>query len=185
MHYNRDQYPQNLVYEIFGGDYKNVPENTFELCEKFVESLPKDDKEIIIYHFKDGLVYGEIARKLDITREWVRQWTDSIIKKLTYVLFENAIFEAKNNADKENYNRGYIAATKEKLAAEEENKVKWNIEKLGLSLRATNALHRMGCNYVADVLVVDKNNLRKASGIGEKTYFEISESMERIGYSLG
>ena len=184
MHYNSEAYPQNVVYDIFGKDYKNVDERIFGICEKFIDDLPKEDKLLVEDRYKNQKTYGDIATQKGVSREMIRQKSESIKRRLTYVIFENAVAEIKNADKKESYTAGYVDGIKDAVLSDSASKIKQPIEMLGLSVRSTNALHRLGCTYVADVVKKSKDEIRSARSIGAKSSREIFAKMKEIGYPI-
>lgn len=56
------------------------------------------------------------------------------------------------------------------------------ITKLGLSGRATNALHRGGIEYVEQLIMLTKKDLLRLRNMGEKTAKEIQEKIKVFGF---
>lgn len=59
------------------------------------------------------------------------------------------------------------------------------IDTLGLSARCFNCLDRSGLKYVGELVVMSENELKNIKNMGKKSYDEIAEKLEELGYPVG
>ncbi|WP_300897165.1 DNA-directed RNA polymerase subunit alpha C-terminal domain-containing protein, partial [uncultured Helicobacter sp.] len=59
------------------------------------------------------------------------------------------------------------------------------IDTLNLSARCFNCLDRSGLEYVGELVIMSENELKNIKNMGKKSYEEIAEKLEELGYSVG
>lgn len=58
------------------------------------------------------------------------------------------------------------------------------IETLNLSARSFNCLDRSGIGYIAELVLMSENDLKEVKNLGKKSYDEIKDKLQEIGYPL-
>ncbi len=59
------------------------------------------------------------------------------------------------------------------------------IDTLNLSARCFNCLDRSGLKYVGELVIMSENELKNIKNMGKKSYDEIAEKLEELGYPVG
>lgn len=59
------------------------------------------------------------------------------------------------------------------------------IDSLNLSARCFNCLDRSGFKYVGELVLMSENELKNIKNMGKKSYDEIAEKLEELGYPVG
>lgn len=59
------------------------------------------------------------------------------------------------------------------------------IDSLNLSARCFNCLDRSGLKYVGELVLMSENELKNIKNMGKKSYDEIAEKLEELGYPVG
>lgn len=59
------------------------------------------------------------------------------------------------------------------------------IDTLNLSARCFNCLDRSGLKYVGELVMMSENELKNIKNMGKKSYDEIAEKLEELGYPVG
>lgn len=59
------------------------------------------------------------------------------------------------------------------------------IDTLNLSARCFNCLDRSGLKYVGELVTMSENELKNIKNMGKKSYDEIAEKLEELGYPVG
>lgn len=95
---------------------------------------------------------------------------------------------------KENYNHGYKDGFKEATCKARQEVVEKKkqvdatirlldlpLENLNLSVRSFNALHRIECKSLGDIVALDDKEIRRIKGIGKACSIEIAKMIESHG----
>ncbi|PAF52113.1 DNA-directed RNA polymerase subunit alpha [Helicobacter sp. 13S00477-4] len=59
------------------------------------------------------------------------------------------------------------------------------IETLNLSARCFNCLDRTGIRYIGELVLMSENDIKNIKNMGKKSYDEIAEKLEELGYPIG
>ena len=59
------------------------------------------------------------------------------------------------------------------------------IDTLNLSARCFNCLDRSGLKYVGELVIMSENELKNIKNMGKKSYDEIADKLEKLGYPVG
>ncbi|WP_334096362.1 DNA-directed RNA polymerase subunit alpha C-terminal domain-containing protein, partial [Helicobacter typhlonius] len=54
-----------------------------------------------------------------------------------------------------------------------------------LSARCFNCLDRSGLKYVGELVIMSENELKNIKNMGKKSYDEIADKLEELGYPVG
>ncbi len=198
---------EQLYNSLFGGGY-NPPLDAVATVEHVLSTLTETEQDIIKGWYGIGceaMNYSEIANVLGITRERVRQCFVKAEKKMRHpsrarILVRGlTVYRAEQEAEKrilEEKERAIAEACTRKIEAMREA-VKdglskdsfeelcqrfrmYNIDSLGLSVRAYNALRRAGLNTVYDVLLVEDVELLRIRSLGAHTLDEINGNVNEL-----
>lgn len=95
------------------------------------------------------------------------------------IMFEhlNLFIDLDSNVD----DLKFIVEPEEKTVSKELDK---EIEKLGLSVRSRNCLHRAHINTVKDLTEKTRDDMMKVRNLGQKSLVEIEKKLEELGLSL-
>lgn len=59
------------------------------------------------------------------------------------------------------------------------------LDSLNLSARCFNCLDRIGIQYVGELVLMSENDLKNVKNMGKKSYDEIAEKLQELGYPVG
>lgn len=186
-----------------------MPKDVRETVEKAVSTLSKREQEVVLGIYKENMSKAEIAKSLELTLERVRQIESNALRKLrnphrlSYLVYGNdfymdqkelhehfaedyAIFERNeeiNLLDK------IIRERKEFLKRTNPTNYKqmlknMNIVELDLGVRAYNCLTRRGIGTISELCSLTHEELRNIRNMGQKTYEEVLDIMEKHGLHL-
>ena len=193
--YSEAPYPWNVMMELADLSFL---EKIFERC---LSELKPREQDVIRYRYVDRMTYDEIANKLGITRERVRQITKIALRKLKTprrfglindisdfvesskeegLTFFNAV--TKSYYERHAY---YTETNKNDICPGALDLI--HVEDLDLPVRAFNCLKRANCHTVGDVIDCIKalhphrpNNLFLVRNMGEKTYLDVVKACEKV-----
>jgi len=155
---NIENYPLNLAMFLKGDSEIEI--NLNEL-EKLVESLLEKESKVIRFRFRDKLTLEEVGRKLNVTRERVRQIEAKALRKLRHNELKTL----------------HIKDIKTSMLQEQ-------IDELDLSLRAYNCLKRANKHTIGDVAEMKTSDFYKCINLVKKATNEIIDKMAEIGIKI-
>ena len=194
-------YPINLFFAVIGEDYDDYPitDKTIKRFENFLSSflsseVTKEEKEILLLYFKDGLSQTRIGKRFNTSHATINNRINKVLFKLRTVKNINQIFffdedykiyikrielliEQLNNPRFDKNNHPVIE--QDDSIQTDDVIVDDRIENLKLSKRAFNALKRARINTVTEVVdllnTIDtetkKNKIYNTINIGIKLLF--------------
>ncbi|WP_104697945.1 MULTISPECIES: DNA-directed RNA polymerase subunit alpha [unclassified Helicobacter] len=59
------------------------------------------------------------------------------------------------------------------------------LDSLNLSARCFNCLDRIGIRYIGELVLMSENDLKNVKNMGKKSYDEIAEKLQELGYPVG
>lgn len=65
------------------------------------------------------------------------------------------------------------------------DKLLQNVNDLNLSVRSFNSIDKAGIKFVAELALMNENELKNLKNLGKKSFDEIKSVMEEIGYPVG
>lgn len=177
-------YPDNLLYDIFGGEWEYPRPADFDGSMEYVlHSLTERERRILDFRYKDGLTFEAIGKRECVTRERIRQIHAKSLRKLRH-------------PDRLNYLKygvsGVIARKTESareaaLASLPKPDIKpedITLEGLELSVRSYNCLKRAGMNTMRDVAEMTFDELCHVRNLGKKSVDEICAVLTGYGIRL-
>ncbi len=210
------EYPQNLLNVIAKQLHKinnthpqtwdyNLPSDFDASLAYLLATLPKQESQFILMHFRDGLSYSDIARKCGCSREWSRQvinkaichlGTTSSTRFLQYgvngiisiereMWIKNALTDRIKDAIRTIHIISEEMENITKAKSFKNNVRTFNltnnakIEELELSARSYNALRRHNIQYVEELTALSLEELQAIQNLGVKSVNEIIQKMRR------
>lgn len=177
-------YPQSLLVEIFGERFwtiygNGVSQDQIQGLEKTFRTLTPREEKIIKLRYVDELTLEEIATTFDLRKERVRQIIQKTIRKLRH---PSRSITIEFGANGENVYREELKKAKNdiklKQYAEAECFKEMPIDVLNLSNRARNSLlFKLGVSTIAELLVLDDDEILCCRGIGNGTFCEIKQKL--------
>ena len=176
-------YPDNLLYDIFGGEWESPRPADFDgTLEYVLHSLTDRERRVLDFRYKDGLTFEEIGKRFCVTRERARQIYARALRKLC-------------NPQRLNYLKygisGVVARKTENareaaLASLPKPDKPGNIplEELELSVRSYNCLKRAGMNTLREVSEMTFYELCNVRNLGKKSVDEICAVLTKHGITL-
>lgn len=192
------------------GDLEAYPSDLEESLDTMLQKLHDREREVILYRYEEGLTHDDIAKKLNVTRERIKQIEAKALRKLRYASgwvlvgkdrvvsameiqkqIENDIaIRTKHEVvmaldDKVASLRKIIKdctedAIKKYLASDPDLK----IEELDFSVRTYKCLKNVGINTVGDIRKRSVSELSRVHNLGSRSVTEIEEKMAALGFEL-
>ena len=182
------KYPQNLIYDVLGktSDAPDIDASveyilSARLTERGAARLTEREASILKMRYKDLMTYNEISKKYNLTENRIVQIIAKVQRKLRH---------PKNSKYLTLGVVGIIAEYKIKLKAEGTKKsdkvlaTEYPIQELDLSIRSTQCLLRAGLETAGDILNLERDELMKVRNIGKKSYDEIVDRLEALGFDV-
>ena len=177
-------YPDNLLYDIFGGEWEYPRPADFDGSLEYVlHSLTERERRVLDFRYKDGLTFEAIGKRECVTRERIRQIHAKSLRKLRH-------------PDRLNYLKygvsGVIAwktesAREAALASLPKPDIKpedITLEELELSVRSYNCLKRAGMNTLRNISEMTFDELCHVRNLGKKSIDEICAVLTGYGIRL-
>ena len=177
-------YPENLLYDIFGGEWEYPRPADFDGSLEYVlHSLTERERRILDFRYKDGLTFEEIGKRFCVTRERIRQIHAKALRKLRHPGRLNYLKYGISGV----IARQTESAREAALASLPKPDIKpedITLEELELSVRSYNCLKRAGMNTLRDVAEMTFDELCHVRNLGKKSVDEISCMLIRHGLSF-
>ena len=176
-------YPDNLLYDIFGGEWEFPrPADFGGSLEYVLHSLTERERRVLDFRYKDGLTFEEIGKRECVTRERIRQTHAKSLRKL-------------RRPDRLNYLKygvSGVISLKAEIAREaalasqpKPDKLEdITLEELELSVRSYNCLKRAGMNTLRDVSEMTFDELCHVRNLGKRSIDEICAVLTNYGIRL-
>ena len=186
------------------------PSDLEESLDIMIQKLYDQERKVILYRYEECLSYDEIAERLGVTRERVRQIEAKAIRKLRYsngwvlvgkdrVVSAMEIQKQIENNIAIRTKHEVIMALDDKVASLRkiikdctENAIKkflksdldLKIEELDFSYRTYECLKRAGINTVDDLRKRSATELAQVRNLGYHSLNEIEEKLASLGFEL-
>ena len=176
---------EQLYLDIFGErkicNFYEIPLDINESVEYVLSTFPDDkkrDAEILRKKYKDGLSLYDLGEYYNISPQRIRAITERAkrimrspgkARILKFGLKKCNLIKSLREENQKNDN--YFLADD-------------GIDRLPLSVRAYNCLTRSGIKTIGDLCSKTESDLRRIRNMGEKTFFEITTTLEKLGLSL-
>ena len=176
-------YPDNLLYDIFGGEWEYPRPADFDGSLEYVlHTLTERERRVLDLRYKYGLTFADIGKRFCITRERVSQIHAKSLRKLrcpdwlNYLKYGVAGVIARKT---ENAREAALASLPKPDKLED-----IKLEELELSVRSYNCLKRAGVDTLRDVSEMTFDELCCVRGMGKKSIDEICAALTNYGISL-
>ena len=178
-----ENYPDNLLYDIFGGEWEFPRPGEFDGSLEYVlHTLTERERRILGFRYKDGLTFEEIGKREFVTRERIRQIHAKSLRKLRHPGRLNYL----------KYGVSGVIAWKTESAREAalaslpkpDKPEDIPLEELGLSVRSYNCLKRAGKHTLREVSEMTFDELCHVRNIGKKSVDEICAVLTKYGIRL-
>lgn len=165
--------------------------------------LTERESEILNYRVYTSATREEVGKRLNITRERVKQIESKAKRKIYLKYRKGEVFKDLKQEDESVKNRLAAEIKKNSILLEkvkEKNKILskelnekyvpveevefYSIDKLNLSVRTRNCLIRAGYKTFGDLLKTSKDQLMKIRYLGKKSFNEIVKKIEYFGYEI-
>lgn len=195
-------YPYNLLFAALGLKESDLPKGiTNDIragVDYAVSTLPDREHAVICGYYIDGKRTADLVNQFAVTSNRIIQIENRALRRLREPkrsdFMQYGILGNLRKVAKENYNRGYVDGFEEanSKAMQEAFEKKMQagatirlldlpLENLNLSVRSFNALHRIECRNLGDILALDKKEITRIKGIGKACSVEIATMIESYG----
>lgn len=182
--YKSRVYPDNLLYDIFGGEWEYPRPADFDGSLEYVlHLLTERERRVLDFRYKDGLTFEEIGNHFCVTRERIRQIHAKSFRKLRHPGRLNYLKYGVSGviARQTESAREAALASLPKLDIKPED---ITLEELELSVRSYNCLKRAGINTLRDVAEMTFDELCHVRNLGKKSVDEICAVLTGYGIRL-
>lgn len=177
-------YPDNLLYDIFGGEWEFPRPADFDGSLEYVlHSLTDRERRVLDFRYKDGLTFEEIGKRECVTRERIRQINTKAIRKMRHFRRLNYLKYGVSGV----ISRKTESAREAALASLPKPDIKPEdipIEELELSVRSYNCLKRAGKCTLRDVSEMTFDELCHVRNLGKRSIDEICAVLTNYGIRL-
>ena len=192
-------YPMNLFSVLFDGEFPVLPGEAEASLEYILHLMRRQSNrsiDILMYRFRDGKTYEEIAKIYGVTRERIRQVEQNAIRQLKHPARRDWIeYGVSGMIDRkcaEEYERGRKIGVVEGMdyavepdwidAQKVERPTSLRLCDLDLSARSHNCLARAGVQTVEDILKMGFDTLVRVRNLGKKSLDEIIIRLQEAGF---
>lgn len=176
-------YPDNLLYDIFGGEWEFPRPGDFDGSLEYVlHTLTERERCVLDFRYKDGLTFEEIGKRFCVTRERIRQIHAKSFRKLRHPGRLNYLKYGVSGViarQTENAREAALASLPKPDKPED-----ITLEELELSVRSYNCLKRAGMNTLRELSEMTFDELCHVRNIGKKSIDEICAVLTKYGITL-
>ena len=176
-------YPDNLLYDIFGGEWEFPRPGDFDGSLEYVlHSLTERERRVLDFRYKDGLTFEAIGKRECVTRERIRQIHAKSLRKLRRPDRLNYLKHGVSGViarKTENAREAALASLPKPDKLED-----ITLEELELSVRSYNCLKRAGKSNLRDVSEMTFDELCHVRNLGKKSVDEICAVLTKHGITL-
>ena len=176
-------YPDNLLYDIFGGELEFPRPGDFDGSLEYVlHSLTERERRVLDFRYKDGLTFEAIGKRECVTRERIRQIHAKSLRKLRHPGRLNYLKYGVSGVIARETESAREAALASLPKPDKPEDI--TLEELELSVRSYNCLKRAGMNTLRDVSEMTFDELCHVRNIGKKSVDEICAVLTKYGIKL-
>lgn len=176
-------YPDNLLYDIFGGEWEFPRPGDFDGSLEYVlHTLTEREQLVLDFRYKEELTFEEIGKRFCVTRERIRQIHAKSLRKLrhpdrlNYLKYGvSGVIDRKTESARE--------AARASLPKHDKPE-DITLEELELSVRSYNCLKRAGMDTLREVSEMTFDELCHVRNLGKKSVNEICAVLTNYGISL-
>ena len=176
-------YPDNLLYDIFGGEWEYPRPADFDGSLEYVlHTLTERERRVLDFRYQEGLTFEEIGKRFCVTRERIRQIHAKSFRKLRHPERLNYLKYGVSGViarQTENAREAALASLPKPDKPED-----ITLEELELSVRSYNCLKRAGMNTLRDVAEMTFDELCNVRNLGKRSIDEICAALTNYGIRL-
>lgn len=192
-------YPHNLYKAVFGGVIE-MPIDWQESLKCVLETLTPREGDVIVKRFEHYWTLRDCATAHNVTHERIRQIEGKALRKLRRSTSKKILefglaktqLEAEAHAKavekyKESVEKSIqeeIQAKLDKMQANNDIVPNMNIDEIGLSVRAYNALKRVNINTLREATLLTASDLARIRNVGIRTALEIIKKCKEYGVPI-
>ena len=176
-------YPDNLLYDIFGGECAFPRPADFDGSLEYVlRTLTERERRVLDFRYKEGLTFEAIGKCECVTRERIRQIHVKALRKLRHP--ERLIYLKYGVSGVIRWKTE--SAREAALASLPKPDKPENIplEELELSVRSYNCLKRAGKNTLRELSEMTFEELCNVRNLGKRSIDEICAVLTKYGIRL-
>ena len=163
--YLKNDYPVNLLKDLFM--CKQLPDNTADGFETTLQSvldeIPERHKTALLRRYKDQMTFREVGNALGVSPQRAVQLVCRGLSMLAHPKRRDRLLG---------------------ISMEEIRGANTLIKDLNVSVRAYNCLYRRGLRTTDDIFDLSAEELKKIRGAGRRTYCEIIDILDELGYDV-
>lgn len=193
--WKKAEYPRNIInFIIVSHARKDLTLDERGYNSMYVFALKTKEKMVIDCLWEHHLTQDQTAKKLSLSAGRVQQLEQRALHKLLNadlkyysVPYENY----KKALDTINYLRAYIEEHNTQIrlerfekAAEEHEKLKIQVDDMGLTVRSRNCLRRSGIDTLGDIVNTSKDDMMRIRCLGPHSLEEITNKVHAYGYKM-
>ena len=178
----KEPYPMNFLLTLNGGFIHGEPIANEDIKQDNIDGLlyaitflPERTQEMIRLRFEERQTFRKIGESIGITTERVRYLLVDAERKLRSPRLYGYIKYGKVGRE----------LRRAQLEEEKKNKVvepmQIEVRDMGLSVKAMNRLFAKGCDVVADVVALKKDEILNIKMLGKAMRQEIASKLESLG----
>ena len=180
----KEPYPMNLLLTVNDGFFHIEPLKNEDIKQDNIDGLlhavtflPERTQEMIRLRFEERQSFGRIAETMGLSLERVRYLISDAEVKLRRPNLYGYIKYGKLGRE----------LRRAQLEEEKKNKVvepmQIEVRDMGLSVKAMNRLVAKGCDVVADIVALKKEEILNIKMLGKTMRQEIASKLESLGIS--
>lgn len=177
-------YPDNLLYDIFGGEWEFPRPADFDGSLEYVlRTLTERERRVLDFRYKDGLTFEAIGKRECVTRERIRQIHAKSLRKLrhpgrlNYLKYGvSGVIDRKTESARE---AALASLPKPDIKPED-----ITLEELELSVRSYNCLKRAGMNTLRELSEMTFDELCHVRNLGKHSVDEICAALTKHGLRI-
>lgn len=176
-------YPDNLLYDIFGGEWEFPRPADFDGSLEYVlHTLTERERRVLDFRYKDGLTFEEIGKRECVTRERIRQIHAKSLRKLRR---PERLYYLKYGVSGVIRRKSESAREKALASLPKHDKPEdITLEELALSVRSYNCLKRAGMNTLRELSEMTFDELCNVRNLGKRSIDEICAALTKYGIRL-
>ena len=187
-------YPNNLLFAALGlkeVDFpKGITDDIRAGVDYAVSILPDREQRVICGYYMEGKRTAELADQFAVTSNRIIQIENRAHRRLreprcSDFMMHGIVGNLKRVA-KDGFNEATCKARQESVEKKKQvdatiRLLDLPLENLNLSVRSFNALHRIECKSLGDIVALDDKEIRRIKGIGKACSIEIAKMIESHG----
>ena len=176
-------YPDNLLYDIFGGEWEFPRPGDFDGSLEYVlHTLTERERRVLDFRYKDSLTFEAIGKRECVTRERIRQIHAKSLRKLRHPERLHYLKYGVSGVIRWKSESARDAALASLPKPDKPENIP--LEELELSVRSYNCLKRAGKCTLRDVSEMTFDELCHVRNLGKRSIDEICAVLTKYGIRL-